>query len=982
MVISIKMLEAGADPAGYYLSRQAGCAADYYLGAEPAGRWLGAGAAAAGLTGLFDPAAAQQLRHLLAGASPGGEPLVPQVLRADPRGRLAVAPLVEAVRARAADRHVPVEALFAESRDGAAFAALAARADRPYRGRAATIGPARAGRIAAAADLDAREIYRGEDGTDHHAQAMKHAGRRVDRRRPGLDVTVSAPKSVSVLFALADPDISAQVRAAHQAAVSEVVDYLESVAGHGLRGHQGDGQRAARIGTDGWIVAAFEHRTSRAGDPQLHTHLVVPNVLRGADGKWSAVDSKAVFRHALTASYLFHAVLRGQLTERLGVGWTTPVKGIAEVDGMPADLMDTFSTRRRQIIRAMGIAGHNGPAAAQAACLATRPDKAPEEPEQTLRQRWAAKSRAAGHRPARVVAAVLGRSRVLAAPRVDQLAAHLLGPAGLTARATGFDRRDLLQALCESLPPGLPVDRAQIETAADRVLRHRDTVRLATRTEDGGRWTTTELLAIEHAALHLAQDLRARPALDAGSGYVVDGAAASVNSSAARPGGTTSAGLSTALSAEQQDMVRALAATSGLAVVVGPAGAGKTAALAAAAGVWAEQGRPVSGAAVAAVTARRLEHATGIPATSLTRLLGAARRTDPATGRPAGLPRGGVLVVDEASMVDTRTLAALLAETRNAGGTLVLVGDPAQLPEIGAGGLFAALARHPDTITLTDNRRQTEAWERRALADLRAGDPDAAVAAYAAHDRVHTAPGDQLPDRVVEDYLGLLGHTGSRPVDSSAVGERVVMVAIRRCDVTELNEITRDRLLEAGRLGPDAVTAGRGARAREYRAGDEVLVTANDYRLGLLNGSRGSVTAVDPRRHTLTLATDEHQQVTVPAEWADRHLDHGYAMTCHKAQGATVEVALLYGTGALSREAGYVALSRGRTANHLYVADGTGEDTGVPRGDGHLDRLAAQLAVRRAQTLASRQLPRNAPGRWHPSSIHTPEHHRVEGISR
>jgi ATP-dependent exoDNAse (exonuclease V) alpha subunit len=333
-------------------------------------------------------------------------------------------------------------------------------------------------------------------------------------------------------------------------------------------------------------------------------------------------------------------------------------------------------------------------------------------------------------------------------------------------------------------------------------------------------------------------------------------------------------------------------------------------------------------------------------------------------------------------MVDTRTLAALLAETRNAGGTLVLVGDPAQLPEIGAGGLFAALARHPDTITLTDNRRQTEAWERRALADLRAGDPDAAVAAYAAHDRVHTAPGDQLPDRVVEDYLGLLGHTGSRPVDSSAVGERVVMVAIRRCDVTELNEITRDRLLEAGRLGPDAVTAGRGARAREYRAGDEVLVTANDYRLGLLNGSRGSVTAVDPRRHTLTLATDEHQQVTVPAEWADRHLDHGYAMTCHKAQGATVEVALLYGTGALSREAGYVALSRGRTANHLYVADGTGEDTGVPRGDGHLDRLAAQLAVRRAQTLASRQLPRNAPGRWHPSSIHTPEHHRVEGISR
>ena len=101
---------------------------------------------------------------------------------------------------------------------------------------------------------------------------------------------------------------------AHQAAVVEALGYLESVAGHGLRGHQGDGQRAAHIGTDGWIVAAFEHHTSRAGDPQLHTHLVVPNLLHGADGKWSAVDSKAVYRHALTASYLYHAVLRAQLT--------------------------------------------------------------------------------------------------------------------------------------------------------------------------------------------------------------------------------------------------------------------------------------------------------------------------------------------------------------------------------------------------------------------------------------------------------------------------------------------------------------------------------------------------------------------------------------------------------------------------------------------------------------------------------------------
>jgi conjugative relaxase-like TrwC/TraI family protein len=209
------------------------------------------------------------------------------------------------------------------------------------------VSPARARQLAAAAGLDVRAVYRGTDGRDRYAEAAKYAGRRVDVRRPGIDVTVSAPKSVSVLYALGDARVAAQVRAAHQTAVGQVLEYLESVAGHGLRGHQGDGQRATHIPTDGWIAAAFEHHTSRAGDPQLHTHLVVANLLHGADRRWSAVDATAIYRHALTGSYLYHAVLRGQLTARLGVEWTTPTKGIAEVAGLPTELLTTFSTRRR-----------------------------------------------------------------------------------------------------------------------------------------------------------------------------------------------------------------------------------------------------------------------------------------------------------------------------------------------------------------------------------------------------------------------------------------------------------------------------------------------------------------------------------------------------------------------------------------------------------------------------------------------------------
>jgi hypothetical protein len=541
-------------------------------------------------------------------------------------------------------------------------------------------------------------------------------------------------------------------------------------------------------------------------------------------------------------------VLRAELTARLGVAWTTPEKGIAEVAGIPTDLNAVFSTRRREILSALRAAGRSGPHAVQAACLTTRPRKTAAEPEQTLRERWAARAREAGQHPGQVIQAVLDRTRVPTPPPIDRLAQHLLGPTGLTAQATGFDRRDLLQALCQALPPGMAVDRAWVEDAAERVLGHREAVRLATRSPDGPRWSTTGLLIIEHAALGTADELRASSA-HAVAADLVEAATAGRS-----------------LAGEQRHMVGALAAASGLAVVVGPAGSGKTAALAAAARAWTGQGRPVSGAAVATVTARRLEHATGIASTSLARMLATTRRTDPATGQPVGLLPGGVLVVDEASMTDTRTLATLLTHTSAAGGTLVLVGDPAQLPEIGAGGLFTALTRHPDTIELTNNRRQGEAWERRALADLRAGDPNAAVTAYAAHGRVHTAPADQLADRVVDDYMPM---TADRGDDSRHEGDvdRVVMLAVRRADVADLNDTTRVRLLDSGRLGPNPVTVGAGERQREYRTGDLVLVTANDYRLGLLNGTRAVITAVDAHIALLGMRTEDEREITVPAGW-------------------------------------------------------------------------------------------------------------------
>jgi hypothetical protein len=244
VVISIGMLTAGSDPAGYYLARRAGCPAEYYTGAgERAGVWLGRGAAAAALAGELDGEGERVLRALLGGRAPDRRVLIAPVLRADSRGRLATRPLIDAIRAEVDRRDLTVEGLLDNPTDRIVFTALAAGIDRPRR-RVVKVSPARAGRLAAAAGLDPHAVYRKINRTssaqdnrldnfDRYAAALAYAGRRVDVRRPGIDVTVSAPKLVSVLYALGDPETAAAVRAAHQAAVGQALGYLSRQPGTG-----------------------------------------------------------------------------------------------------------------------------------------------------------------------------------------------------------------------------------------------------------------------------------------------------------------------------------------------------------------------------------------------------------------------------------------------------------------------------------------------------------------------------------------------------------------------------------------------------------------------------------------------------------------------------------------------------------------------------------------------------------------------------
>ena len=257
----------------------------------------------------------------------------------------------------------------------------------------------------------------------------------------------------------------------------------------------------------------------------------------------------------------------------------------------------------------------------------------------------------------------------------------------------------------------------------------------------------------------------------------------------------------------------------GVAVVIGQAGTGKTFALAAARQAWEGSGYRVVGAALARRAAIELEDGAGIESTSIAALLEDLRR------RPwRALPRRSVLVIDEAGMVPTRALAEIVDHVERCGAKLVLVGDDRQLPEIGAGGTFGALARQLPAIELRENRRQLAAWEREALALLREGDADGAVRRYAAHGRIVLDPdADEVRRRLVADWW-----RAGDPDDA-------VTIAHRRRDVADLNGRAHEVMRAAGALaGP---SCGRDVRVA---VGDRVLLRRNDRRLGVVNGDRGT----------------------------------------------------------------------------------------------------------------------------------------------
>ena len=723
---------------------------------------------------------------------------------------------------------------------------------------------------------------------------------------PGFDATFCAPKSVSLLFTLGEAEASNEVRNAHDAAVSAALHVFEAEAALARR-RRGGMER--HVG-EGFVSAGFRHRSSRAGDPHLHTHVLVANLVWCHDDeRWSALDARSLYGWAKTVGYLYEAQLRAELTRRLAVGWTPARNGIAELEGFSGTVLRAFSRRRREIEMHMEERGETGARAAQRAAYATRKPKT-DTPAEGLLPEWRARSAALGLADDGL-AAVLFRAEAGVVPQpgtlgTERLFALLASPRGLTARSASFGRREVLQAIAAALPTGGTVEQvlelADAFVASDHVvligtpagLRASDVIRrgdgrIVAAHVDEQRWTTPEMLATERAVIETA----------IGRQHAGAGIARREDVRAAIDGRSS-------LSGEQVRMVEQLTSSgAGVDAVEGVAGSGKTYALAAARDAWHASGYRVIGCALAARAAAQLEKDAAIVSMTLDRLFNTLDTARISTDH------GTVIVVDEAAMVGTRKLARLLDHAEATNAKVVLIGDHHQLPEIDAGGAFAGIVKRLHGTRLVQNHRQLESWERHALAQLRDGDVDHAFAMYQAHGRVvHLDDPEQLRERLVDDWWAARNH-----------GADALMLASRNAEVDDLNQRARRRLILERQLGAyDLVVNGRG-----FAIGDEILTTRNDYRVGVLNGTRGRISDIDHSRGELRINADGHEVMLPQSYVAAGHVTHAYAVTFHKAQGMTTRDAFILVDNTLDRERAYTGLSRGTHNNRLYITDAPDE---------------------------------------------------------
>lgn len=761
-------------------------------------------------------------------------------------------------------------------------------------------------------------------------------------RCPGWDLTFSPPKSVSTLWSQAEADKAKAIQDLHDEAVGKALQVVEERCGFVRRGKAGFLVEEADL-----VFATFEHGTSRAQQPQLHTHSLLLNIGVTENGHIGALKTDQVFAWKKAVGTLYRAEFSKLLEERLGL--KTEKDGMFfQISGVDGKLCDHFSDRRKEIEAKLQELDLQGAKNAAKIALTSRKNKE-NETRSILLEKWKETGRSFGW-SSREVDLLIGKAQPRTLDERSTLAGFSVveGIGQLMESQSYFTEREAILHAAE-FSQGRGAGIEEVIGAVGEYLKRTNPKIVALGVIEGeAHYTTIEQYQLEKEFEKRIETMTQEPGLKVSDKVVQKAIEASVKEG--KP-----------LTAEQESAMRHILQEPGrISTIIGDAGTGKTTMLKPAKQALEKSGYQVIGAALAGKAAQGMQQGTGIESRTITSLnwmldqiekgwnekeakkeftdwveserkrrgllKGSRLVFDPKWSRKVAdrswqhykkfvrehaLGPKSVVVIDEAGMADTRQMAKLLGHIDRAGAKAVFIGDEKQLQAVTQGGGFKFLSEVIQGKRLTEIFRQKNPGDKNAVADMARGKVKNALKYYASEGRLEVLDERPLAKESLIDSWSVEGI--SRPNDH-------LILTGMNADVDDLNRRAQELRLQQGYLSEKSIKVGD----NQLREGDRIVFTRNEKSLGVTNGDFGTVRRFNTVLGTVTVELDgpgspeQRSRTFKPSKYRDIKLS--YAVTTHKAQGMTVaNTYVLTDDKMMDRELSYVQISRSEHKTRIFT---------------------------------------------------------------
>lgn len=804
------------------------------------------------------------------------------------------------------------------------------------------------------------QMFRDERGIEpsnaHLVQFVAQNSKAPQKAVAGYDLVFTPPKSVSIAWGLGDEQLRRGIESAHERAIQDVIRHLEKNVVMTRRGRNG----VRQIDTAGGVIGTkYRHWDSRAGDPNLHDHVVIANRVQGVDGQWSSIDGRMLYQYGVECSELYNARVQQYVTELTGLQFEArSLNGkqpVHEIVGIDDEMVRAFSSRRGEIsaaleqVTAQFVEAHGcAPSEkqliqlAQQATLATRPAKDGVHSLEELHAEWVAQAHVLREQGVDLpvegalaeklkAASEMYEQQVLQAKRQQAYESpvheHAAAIVARLEESRSTWRRTHVNAEVLRYGRDLGLNEKQDSVLLDSIREHLNAEMLPLHAQsqrltprefmraDG----TTQYQRINHELFTSERVLAAESAiLDAATQQVIPASSLDVFEMEAEKRRAELALQGYTLPEGQERMARDFATSDKLLVVgIGAAGAGKTSSTRLAVNAIEASGGRVVGMAPTAAAAAVMREEMGIEADTVDKIL-----SDWKNGAALNLSAGDVLLVDEAGMVSTPKFQQILQLAQERGALVRALGDYRQLSAVGSGGALRLVDREVGAVHLDELFRFKNPDEAAATLALRepplVGD-DKPFDWYKGQGRVVAGESDVMVEQVFTAWR-----------EDTTAGKQSIMIASTNETVGKLNDLAQAHAMERGHVHPEHGSVRLHNEARAH-VGDVVVTRQNARRLTVNSGQdfvkNGDLwRVVGLEDGMLTVQHLEHGgKVTLPGSYVAASVELGYASTIHRAQGATVDTAHALVDSSTDRAGAYVALTRGREENRLYVSLGDGQ---------------------------------------------------------